>query len=89
MSQSQKKQKYQGFAYALIAATLWGVSGALAQFLFTQDNFTPSWLVTVRMFVSAILLLSFALITRTKIFLRFGKIKKMLFPLFSLVFLVC
>lgn len=90
MSQSQKKQKYQGFAYALIAATLWGVSGALAQFLFTQDNFTPSWLVTVRMFVSAILLLSFALITRNKDIFKIWKNKKdaislILFSIFGML----
>ncbi len=42
----------------LTGATLWGLSGTAAQQLFQWDGFTPTWLVTVRMGISGILLLA-------------------------------
>lgn len=49
--------RYQGFARALIASILWGFSGTVAQILFHQEGFPPSWLVTVRLLISGGLLL--------------------------------
>lgn len=41
----------------LVAATLWGLSGTVAQRLFQDEGFTPGWLVTMRLLISGILLL--------------------------------
>lgn len=42
----------------VVGASLWGLSGAAAQQLFQADGFTPGWLVTARMIVSGVLLLT-------------------------------
>ena len=47
-----------GYSLALAAATLWGVSGTTGQALFVGKHITPGWLVTIRLLVSAILLLT-------------------------------
>ncbi|WP_317166828.1 DMT family transporter [Sphingobacterium sp. B16(2022)] len=51
---------YKGFSLAIAAAILWGVSGTLAQFLFQKREINVEWLITVRMLLSGICLLSFA-----------------------------
>ena len=48
-----------GFAYAVIAAALFGIGGTFAQFLFTQRGVSMDWLVTMRLLVSGFLLLAF------------------------------
>ena len=50
----------KGILLVLSAATLWGISGAVAQYLFHQKGFTPEWLVVIRLLISGILLLFFA-----------------------------
>ena len=42
----------------LLGAVLWGVSGTAAQVLFQRCGFNPGWLVTVRMSVAGLLLLT-------------------------------
>lgn len=58
------KNQTQGFILAIIAATLWGVSGTFGQFLFEQRAINVEWLVTIRMLISGILLLLFSLLRR-------------------------
>lgn len=48
-----------GYIMALTAAVLWGISGTVAQFLFEQKSIAPDWLVTWRMLIAGILLLSY------------------------------
>lgn len=43
--------------FAVGAATLWGVSGTFAQFLFQEKKLNPEWLVSVRMTSAGFLLL--------------------------------
>ena len=57
--------RIKGILLVLIGATLWGVSGSVAQYLFQVKHFTPEWLVTIRLLISGFLLLGFARI-RTK-----------------------
>lgn len=52
--------RYKGFVLVLLAATLWGVSGTVAQYLFQQQGFSPEWVVVVRLLSSGIILLSLA-----------------------------
>ncbi|VEF47272.1 putative transporter yyaM [Bacillus freudenreichii] len=49
-----------GIAMVLIGASLWGVSGTVAQYLFHQHGFTAEWLVVVRLLLSGLILLCFA-----------------------------
>lgn len=57
---TKKSTIYKGFSLAIAAAILWGVSGTLAQFLFQKREISVEWLITVRMLLSGICLLSFA-----------------------------
>ncbi|WP_229703908.1 DMT family transporter [Caldalkalibacillus thermarum] len=52
--------RYKGIAMVIVAASLWGLSGTVAQFLFQQEGLDVNWLVTVRLLVSGVLLLLFA-----------------------------
>ncbi|MFB8426960.1 DMT family transporter [Priestia megaterium] len=54
------QSKVKGFSLVIIAATLWGISGPVAQYLFEQHSFSPEWLVVVRLLMSGILLLGLA-----------------------------
>lgn len=49
-----------GFAFALLAGTLFGVGGTFGQFLFQQRGVALDWLVTVRMLASGGLLIGLA-----------------------------
>jgi drug/metabolite transporter (DMT)-like permease len=50
-------QQGRGSLLAVFAASLWGVSGACAQFVFAQRGISIDWLVTVRLLVAGVLLL--------------------------------
>lgn len=56
-SQKIKLLRYKGLIMVLVGATLWGLSGTVAQRLFQDEGFTAGWLVTMRLLVSGILLL--------------------------------
>lgn len=49
-----------GMISALVAATLWGMSGACAQLLFQQKGIDPEWLVTIRLLVAGLVLLAYS-----------------------------
>lgn len=49
-----------GVFKALSAAMLWGVSGTCAQYVFEEKHIDAAWLVTMRLLVAGILLLSFS-----------------------------
>jgi drug/metabolite transporter (DMT)-like permease len=57
-TQSAATLRYKGMIMVLIGATLWGLSGTVAQFLFQEAGFRPGWLVTMRLIVSGVLLLA-------------------------------
>lgn len=50
----------RGFFLAITAATLWGISGTLGQFLFQQRGINVEWLITVRMLIAGFILLIIA-----------------------------
>jgi drug/metabolite transporter (DMT)-like permease len=56
----QVNNRYLGIGLVLIAATLWGVSGTVAQYLFQHAGFTATWLVVVRLQIAGILMLLLA-----------------------------
>ena len=49
-----------GAGLAVFAASLWGVSGACAQYVFEQKGISIDWLVTVRLLIAGVLLLAYA-----------------------------
>lgn len=53
----------KGILLVVIGSMLWGVSGTVAQFLFEEKEFSPEWLVVIRLLASGIILLSY---THTK-----------------------
>lgn len=66
--------KIKGYILVIIATSLWGVSGAVAQKIFIADVITVEWLVTVRLLISGLLFLVYA---------YFGKDKKLLASVFK------
>ena len=57
MTTPQTKMHRYGILLVLIAATAWGASGTVTQFLFHTQHLSPEWLVTVRMLLAGTLLL--------------------------------
>ncbi|MBX3018150.1 MAG: EamA family transporter [Bdellovibrionaceae bacterium] len=51
----------RGTLLTLLAASLWGVSGSFAQFLFEQRGIDPEWLVTARLLSAGLILSAIAL----------------------------
>ncbi|MCX7572063.1 EamA family transporter [Tumebacillus sp. DT12] len=52
--------RYKGYVMAITGASLWGISGVVAQTMFHQYGFATEWLVSARMFVSGLLFLLIA-----------------------------
>lgn len=57
----QLQGRNKGILMVLLGAGLWGGSSTAVQFLFTQKNITPEWLLTVRMLITALGFLSVSL----------------------------
>ncbi len=57
-----KTLKVKGFALAILAAVLWGVSGSMGQFLFQERDINVEWLITVRLLSTGICFLLYAAI---------------------------
>ncbi|MHA4811469.1 EamA family transporter [Flavitalea flava] len=55
-----QKNRWKGFLLAIGAATLWGISGAFGQFLFEHRGINTEWLVSVRLLISGLILLTIA-----------------------------
>jgi drug/metabolite transporter (DMT)-like permease len=54
------RSRRKGIILVLTGATLWEVSGTVAQYLFRQKGVTPEWLVVIRLLLSGVILLLFA-----------------------------
>ena len=62
----EKSLKTKGIFLVTLAALLWGVSGTVAQYLFQSKNFTPEWLVVIRMLCAGVLLITMGLLKGDK-----------------------
>lgn len=60
--------KYKGITYASLGATFFGISSIVADILFKHNPISPQWLVSVRMILSGIILLSYLTISHKNIF---------------------
>ncbi|MQS98006.1 DMT family transporter [Companilactobacillus halodurans] len=48
--------KQKGFFYAITGPVLWGFSGSIAQYLFTQESIPTHWIVGIRLLFAGLLL---------------------------------
>ncbi|MBM7693376.1 drug/metabolite transporter (DMT)-like permease [Peribacillus deserti] len=53
-------EKYKGYLMVVVAASLWGVSGTAAQYVFDHSDVSMKWLVSVRMLISGLLFIAFS-----------------------------
>ena len=63
-----KKSMALGYILAVSGGIFWAVGGSCGQYLFQHNSMTSNWLVPVRLTVSGILLLCFALLRGQNIF---------------------
>lgn len=52
--------RLKGILLVVIGGALWGISGTVVQYLFEYHQFTPEWLVVVRLVISGLILLAWA-----------------------------
>lgn len=49
--------KRRGLLFAISGCVLWGISGTVAEYVFTDQHLSPLWLVGIRLFFAGLLLL--------------------------------
>lgn len=60
------QSRIKGIILVIIGAMLWGISGTVAQYLFQKMDFSPEWLVVVRLLLSGMILLLYSSIKGKK-----------------------
>ena len=75
------KTRLKGMFLVIIGATLWGISGTVAQYLFQKKGFTAEWLVVARMLASGIILTLYSFIKGNKNIIKIWTNKKDVFSL--------
>ena len=63
-----KNKVWIGSVFCILSACLWGVSGAVGQYLFNQAGISPEWLVSARCLLTGLLLLVFYQVKRGGVF---------------------
>lgn len=53
---NQMTDKQKGFFYAITGPVLWGFSGSIAQYLFTQESIPTQWIVGIRLIFAGLML---------------------------------
>ncbi|WP_073508044.1 EamA family transporter [Streptobacillus notomytis] len=66
--------KKLGIIMAFVAAFLWGISGSLAEYIFSNSNFNINTYTSLRMFLTGIILISYGIYTK-----GYKEINKILF----------
>lgn len=61
-----KNKTLKGLIFTATAATIWGIAGTFAQYLFSGGYASPIWITNIRLFFSGIILLSYS-------FFKYGK----------------
>ncbi|KKC47210.1 DMT family transporter [Paenibacillus sp. D9] len=60
ITKSAYPARTKGIALALAGASLWGISGTMAQYLFQKQGFEVEWLTVVRMLTAGLIMLGIA-----------------------------
>lgn len=66
--QASANRRALGYTLAIGAATLWGVSGNFAQFLFQHRGVESGWMVTIRLLVAGSILLGIGALRKLDLF---------------------
>ncbi|PFD95626.1 EamA family transporter [Bacillus cereus] len=61
-----KKNRIKGMIMVVIGASLWGLSGTVAQQLFQKEGISTEWLVTIRLLLSGITLITISIFGQNK-----------------------
>lgn len=61
-----RDSRWIGYVYVLLGASFWGVGGTVAQHLFHNENMSVEWLVSFRLIVSGLMLLTIAGLRKKK-----------------------
>ena len=78
--------RIKGLAYIIIGSILWGLNGPILDWVFAQTNMTIAFVVSIRLFLSGVLLLLFLICIKTDIFSIFKKRSSILqIALFSII----
>ena len=56
--------KYKGITLAITGSVFWGASGVSAEYLMQRVGISTSWLVSTRMLLAGIIILSYLLIKK-------------------------
>ncbi|MGX7348948.1 DMT family transporter [Dolosicoccus paucivorans] len=59
---------FKGITLAVTGGTLWGLSGVVAQLLFTNPHLSAEWLISTRLFMAGLMILTYAFIKKESIF---------------------
>lgn len=89
---NKSENKVKGISLAIIGAVFWGGSGVCAQYIMEYKNVETSWLVSVRMLLSGILILCYLYTKeKTQLFSILKEprdtVKAFIFSLFGVIFL--
>lgn len=82
-----EKNSRLGIMFAIVGSMLWGMSGSVAQFVFTNKSISPLWLVGVRLFFAGLLLLVWYAISNGKAVFSIWKTKSSAITLLFFSFL--
>lgn len=58
MTNMERREALRGMTIALIGGIFWGLAGVFGQYLFVSKGTNTKWLVSVRLIISGILLLT-------------------------------
>ena len=83
--------KYKGITLAITGSVFWGASGVSAEYLMQRVGISTSWLVSTRMLLAGIIILSYLLIKKKETAFDLFKEKKDVISIliFSLVGIIC
>ena len=68
MTNMERREAMRGMSIALIGGIFWGLAGVFGQFLFEYKGTNARWLVSVRLVIAGILLLSTVLVKQRNTF---------------------
>ena len=76
MTNMERREALRGMAIALIGGIFWGLAGVFGQFLFEYKGTNAKWLVSVRLVLAGILLLSTVVVKQRATFWKIWTDKK-------------
>lgn len=76
MGHMERRETLRGTALTLLGGVFWGLAGVFGQYLFVHKDMSAKWLVSVRLVLAGLLLLSTVYVKQKKEMFRIWKNKK-------------